>query len=101
METIYEPAAETAKKVRAALKAAFPSVKFSVRTDTYAGGSAVRVNWTGGPTVADVRAISGQFQSARFDPTEDLQTNPGYEWNGQRYRGADWVTTTRHLSPRL
>lgn len=37
--TQYMTTAETAKMVRRALGEAFPGVKFSVRSKTYAGGS--------------------------------------------------------------
>ena len=42
----YLSAVETARLVRKALKARFPDVRFSVRSDSYAGGASVRVGWT-------------------------------------------------------
>ena len=42
-EVRYLTCAETAKLARAALKQAFPGVRFSVRSDTYAGGASIHV----------------------------------------------------------
>lgn len=69
----YLTAAETAKLVRAALKTAFPAVKFSVRSDTYAGGASVRVRWTDGPTSSQVDAVTGAYAGADFDGMIDLK----------------------------
>lgn len=65
--------ADVAKLVRAALKAKFPGQKFSVRSDSYAGGSAVRVEWTDGPTWHEVEQILSQYAGSRFDGMIDLQ----------------------------
>jgi len=45
---------EASANVRAALKAAFPGVRFSVRVDS----GAVTVRWLDGPTRADVEAVT-------------------------------------------
>ena len=44
MNATYVSPTDTAKLIRAALKRSFPRTKFSVRTDTYAGGAAVDVS---------------------------------------------------------
>lgn len=69
----YLTAAETAKLIRAALKTEFPTVKFSVRSDTYAGGASVRVRWTDGPTSSQVDAVTGAYAGADFDGMVDLK----------------------------
>lgn len=66
--------AETAKLVRAALKKAFPGIKFSVRSETYAGGASIRVDWVDGPIVKQVDHLVQGFASARFDGMIDMQT---------------------------
>jgi hypothetical protein len=97
---IYESAADTARKVRQVLKAAFPGTKFSVTSKTYSGGSSIRVSWTDGPVAKQVEAITDQFASASFDGMQDLKTyNGGYCWRGTYYSGADWVHCSRELSP--
>lgn len=95
--------AETAKMVRAALKAEFPGVKFSVRSKRYAGGASVRASYVDGPRETDVRAICQLYQGATFDGMTDLKgyrdsvltTDDGAEV--VRF-GADWVHADRRLS---
>ena len=65
--------AETARLIRPQIKKAFPGVKFSVRSSSYAGGASIRVSWTNGPTVDAVNAIAGQFSGASFDGMIDLK----------------------------
>jgi Large polyvalent protein associated domain 29 len=66
--------AETAKLVRAALKQAFPGVRFSVRCDTYAGGASIDVYWTDGPRPSQVEAVARRFEGASFDGMRDLKS---------------------------
>ena len=97
-ETIYETCAETAKKVRKALKAAFPGTRFSVRSKTYSGGSSIRVEWIDGPRKGAVQKVAGHFASATFDAMTDCKEYKSYEHEGQRYSGADFVFCGRDLS---
>lgn len=64
--TKYESAAETAKRLRLALKNAFPGVKFSVRSRTYSGGASIDVSWTDGPTAKTVDRLADTFSGADF-----------------------------------
>jgi hypothetical protein len=75
MQARYLSCAETAKLVRAALAKNFPGVKFSVRSNTYAGGASIDVQWTLGPTVKEVDNIAGQYESASFDGMIDMETH--------------------------
>lgn len=101
---IYPTTTETAQVVRGALKSAFPAVKFSVRSDSYSGGSSIRVGWVDGPTDAAVQAVVGQYQGSSFDGMIDLKstvTSTVTDEDGaeQRVRwGPDWVFTNRELS---
>lgn len=72
MHPTYISPADTAKLVRAALKRSFPRTRFSVRTDTYAGGAAVRATWVDGPAVKLVERVTDQFAGGRFDGSLDL-----------------------------
>ena len=74
MEKEYLSCAETAKLVRAALKKKFPGVKFSVRSDVYSGGASIDVRWVLGPTTKEVDEIAGQYESASFDGSIDMET---------------------------
>jgi len=64
---------ETAKLIRKQLKKAFPKAKFSVRSDRYAGGSAIRVSWFDGPSVRVVETITNPFRGAGFDGMIDMK----------------------------
>src|SRR6185503_87193 len=82
--TRYITVTETAKLVRAALKAAFPVVKFSVTSKSYSGGASISVGWVDGPTEASVRAVTGQYQGATFDGSIDLKEYHSSTLNGER-----------------
>jgi hypothetical protein len=53
---------DVAKIVRRVLKEAYPSFKFSVRIERYAGGSSIDVSWIDGPLQEDVNKLVGGFQ---------------------------------------
>lgn len=65
----YLSCAETAKLVRAALKRAFPGIKFRVRSRS----SAIDVGWVDGPTAKEVHAITDPYAGAGFDGMIDMQ----------------------------
>ncbi|WP_109479903.1 LPD29 domain-containing protein [Paraburkholderia sp. C35] len=101
--TLYLSCAETAKLVRAALKEAFPGVKFSVRSSTYSMGASIRVGWVDGPNTKQVDAVVGGFSGSYFDGSIDykgsvyhMTTTPeGFQ---QVSMGADSVHTSREHS---
>lgn len=68
----YLTHADRALLIRSALKNAFPLVKFSVKTQTYAGGGSVRVSWNDGPVAKDVEKVAGQFETRGFDGMIDM-----------------------------
>lgn len=71
----YLRTAEVAKLIRAQLKAAFSGVKFSVRSESFSGGSAIRVRWMDGPAEKAVEAVARAYEGARFDGMID------YAWS--------------------
>jgi len=71
----YLSAAETAKIVRKILKAQFPGIKFSVRSDTYSMGNSVYITWTDGPTSKQVDEAVGVLSGSGFDGMIDLKYN--------------------------
>jgi len=87
--------AKTAAAIRAALKVAYPTVKFRVTSDSFAGGNAVDVEWTDGPTTAQVEAIAGKHEQGHFDGMIDL-----YEYSNLRddIPQAKYVQTRREIS---
>jgi len=104
MTTRYISVADTAKEVRKALKAEFPGVKFTVRSDSYSGGASIRVGWVDGPTTKAVRAVTGRYEGATFDGMIDLKsyhTTLVVNADGtpeEVHYGADYIFTDRTLS---
>lgn len=98
----YISAADTAKLVRAALKQNFPGVTFSVKSKTYSMGASVDVSWTDGPTEAEVKPVTGQFEGSTFDGMIDLKSyhDSTHPVTGESvHYAADSVHTTRRYSP--
>lgn len=89
-----------AKNVRNELKAAFPGVKFAVRTERYSGGTSLNVNWTDGPTTKMVEAIVDKYQEGKFNGMEDI-----YEYGNRVFTdifgGAKFVFAQRNRSDAL
>lgn len=66
----YTPA-YVAKIARARLAEAWPSVKFSVTSENYTGGSSIDVRWLDGPTVEQAEALVGGLHNGHFDGMDD------------------------------
>ena len=66
--------AETAKALRLSLKAAFPGVKFSVRSKSYSGGSSITVSYFRGPASDAVSRLADRYQGRDFDGMTDSST---------------------------
>ena len=89
-------AALAASNIRKELKAKWPGVKFSVRSDNYSMGSSVDVRWTNGPTVREVEAITGKYQYGHFDGMQDLyEYSKGFD---DTYGEAKFVQTHREYT---
>jgi hypothetical protein len=102
IETRYLSCAETAGLVRAALRVAFPGVRFSVRSKTYSGGASITVSWTDGPTEPEVDRVAGAFAGATFDGQTDCKSYHVSTLDGRPvHYGADFVFTRRDLSAAL
>ena len=61
------------KILRKHLARVFPGVKFSVRGETYAGGSSTNIRWTDGPLASQVEAVAKPYGSKGFDGMIDMQ----------------------------
>ena len=92
--------AGTSKLIKGILSQAFPNTKFSVRSESYSGGSSIDVHWTDGPTTKQVDPIIKRFEGASFDGMIDLKFyNDPSEWNGRRVEFApDYVFSARSNS---
>lgn len=107
LETMQEYEARTGKKynslivaannVRTELKAAFPGVKFSVRTSRFAGGDSLDVEWIDGPTTKQVDIIVNKYSAGSFDGMIDLYEYKHDEFN-TLYGDAKYVGTSRRYS---
>lgn len=90
---------DCAKLIRQSLKEAFPSIKFSVRTSQYSGGSSISVRWVDGPTNKMVESIAGTFKGSYFDGSIDYQGSTYAMIDGEQVRfSADYVFCRRELS---
>ena len=97
--TKYLSVAEVAKLVRRSLKEAFPGVKFSVRSKSYAGGSSIRVKWIDGPSEPKVKAVVERFEGGYFDGMTDYKGGYVHELNGKRIDFlCDFIFTERSYS---
>lgn len=65
------PHAACAKAIRAELKKVFPAVKFSVTSESFSMGNAVRISWTDGVTTDQVNEITRKYQYGSFDGMTD------------------------------
>ncbi len=86
-----------AKNIRTELKLAFPRVKFSVRSESYAGGNAVRISWTDGPTSQQVEKITGKYSGGSFDGMTDCYNYRRSPWT-EVFGEAKYITESRHNS---
>ncbi len=102
LEPVRLSCAETAVMVRAALKAAFPGVTFSVKSKTYSGGASITIRWTDGPTYDEGQRVAGRFAGASFDGMIDLKNYHDSMVDGRLYRfGADYIFCSRDISATL
>lgn len=98
-KTRYISMKDQAKLIRTSLREALPGTKFSVRQSR---GGSINVDWTDGPTVAQVDAIVQRFAGGGFDSSQDLA------YSVTRYMAAEpvgfigrYVFTNRRLSRRF
>lgn len=76
-------AAQAAANLRAELKAAFPGVKFSVKSSSYSGGNSIALSWVDGPSNEAVEAIASNYQAGDFDGMTDC-----YNYNNSAFSQA-------------
>ena len=86
-----------AKNIRIELKGAFPSTKFSVRSESFSMGNAIRIHWTDGPTIEAVEAISDKYSAGSFDGMTDCYNYSRSVW-AETYGSAKYITTERTIS---
>lgn len=103
MAIIHEEVTETAKKVRQALREAFPDLPakhFSVKSTKNTKGGSIGVYWEDYPSEEAVKGIISKFASMKFDPQTNTFVSEGYvHTDGIRYMGAGQITTHKGYSP--
>ena len=77
MKTTFKTqAAQTAQLIRKDLKEFFPKAKFTVKSDSYAGGDAVRISFIDSPYLtAEVESKLKKYQYGHFNGMEDIYEN--------------------------
>lgn len=90
--------AAAAKEIRKELKDNFKDIKFSVRSDSFANGNSVRIEWTNGPARDEVEKIVSKYQYGHFDGMTDM-----YEHSNNRndIPQVKYVQTHRNISDEL
>ncbi|GAF85026.1 unnamed protein product [marine sediment metagenome] len=97
----YVAVTETAKLIRKALRESFPGVKFSVRSEKYAGGASINIGWTDGPTTPQVEHVAGAFEGSYFDGMIDYKGSRFHKLDGERVHFmADYIFCNRHHTDR-
>ncbi|MFJ2521376.1 LPD29 domain-containing protein [Cellulosimicrobium cellulans] len=85
-QIVKVPAVEAARRLRAALRVAFPGQKFSVRTRRSTYGHGLSVRWAGGPTQTAVGAVASAFEGRRSDAMTDCSRPVTVTYAGARVR---------------
>lgn len=97
--TKYMGVVDTAKLVRKALKESYPSVKFSVRSEKYAGGASINVSWSDGVTTKMVDPILDMFKGSYFDGMIDYKGSITSTYEGEEVKfGSDYLFSRREYS---
>jgi len=86
-----------AANLKTELTREFSGVKFSVKSESYAGGDAIRVRWDFGPTADEVAKFTDKYREGNFDGMTD-----SYDYNHDNvwpdvFGGAKYVTESRHF----
>jgi hypothetical protein len=83
----------TAALIKKRLGQLYPGVKFSVRSDNFSMGNAIRVGWVDGPTEKPIQDFLDQFKSGSYNSMEDI-----YEYRkGCQFTGK-YISTSRSYS---
>lgn len=87
-----------AANIKRELNRIFPGQKFSVKSETFAGGDSVSVSWEDGPTGEEVEAIINKYQSGDFDGMTDCYNYRGKSEFREAHGDAKYVHGNRHVS---
>lgn len=87
--------ARASANIKTELQIAFPSVNFSVKSNSFSMGDSVNVSWTDGPTQKQVEEITGKYQRGSFNGMIDM-----YESDNSPYSDAvsTWLGQSKYVS---
>ena len=86
--------ASVAQTIRKELKEKYPSIKFSVRSESFAGGNSVDIYYTNGVPEDDIRKLVNKYESGHFDGMTDY-----YNYYPNRdYPTAKYVMVNRKIT---
>ena len=90
METIYYSATETAKFIRKELKMVFPTIKFSIRTQSR---GTIYISFTGTKLAGDaVNQLVKKYRGCDFDGMTDSKNYITHEVEGRKVNyGSDFI----------
>ena len=91
-------AALCAASIRTELKKQFPNSKFSVTSETFAGGNSVDICWTNGPTTDQVKEFANKYQYGHFNGMEDIYENTNSREDIPQVK---YVSESRNLSDEI
>lgn len=91
--------ARAAKNMKKELSLTFPGVTFSVRSESFSMGNAVRVEWDNGPCVKSVEVLTKKYMYYIDKCTDDNSAQS--KAVGAVLGQSKYVTTQRNVSPEL
>jgi len=86
-----------AANIRIELKAAFPGVKFSVKTKSFSGGDDIWVGWIDGPMTEQVDLIIQKYSGGSFDGMTDCYNYSRDAWT-DAFGDSKYVFASRNYS---
>ena len=89
-----------AKNIRIELKAAFPSIKFSVKTSRFSMGDSIGVSWTDGPNTDQVNSIVNRYKAGSFDGMTDCYNYESCAWT-DAFGDSKYISTYRDYSDKM
>ena len=89
-----------AKNLKKELQTTFPEVNFSVKSESYSGGSSIHVSWHNGPSDSVVEKIANKYQYGWFDGMDDLYNYSDQVWTDV-FGGAKYVMCNRKISDEI
>ena len=93
-------ARQTARRMRTALRAAFPGTRISLTLARGRSSAWMDARWTDGPTVAAVEAVVAPFRSSDVGYTCDgVLTHREYSSEAREWARATIAADPRHESP--